>query len=310
MRRSRSKQRNKWAGSLDVLLPPTEDTVPVEMVEEMVVDDDRNLVTREDRVLLIVEDDATFARIMVDLAHARGMKVVVALRGATAISLAREFQPSAITLDVRLPDMSGWTLLDRIKHDPRTAHIPVHILSGHENNKRGFALGAMTCMPKDPDQESLDAIFDVIQRSMDRRKRALMLVAENDVRTSDISNLLGGEDIEILPVADLTAAKSLIRSRSVDAIVLDCVAEGPAIEFIEMVQTRNPLQVPAVVVWACRNLPTRRFPKFITALAWVRFDMLRPSKDFLKKLCFCCIAKKRSSPRISGRCSPKSARPT
>ncbi len=84
---------------------------------------------------------------------------MVALRGATAISLAREFQPSAITLDVRLPDMSGWTLLDRLKHDSRTAHIPVHIISGHENNKRGFALGAMSCMPKDASQESLSDIF-------------------------------------------------------------------------------------------------------------------------------------------------------
>ena len=84
----------------------------------MVVDDDRNLIAPGDRVLLIVEDDATFARIMVDLAHRRGIKAVVALRGSTAISLAREFQPGAITLDVRLPDMSGWTLLDRLKHDP------------------------------------------------------------------------------------------------------------------------------------------------------------------------------------------------
>ncbi|MGH9647098.1 MAG: ATP-binding protein, partial [Bryobacteraceae bacterium] len=142
------------AGGLDLILPPTDEKMPAEMAEEMAVDDDRSLVTPQDRVLLIVEDDTTFARIMVDLAHSRGMKVVVALRGDTAISLARQVQPSAITLDVRLPDMSGWALLDRLKHDSRTAHIPVHIISGHENNKRGFALGAMTCMPKDASQES------------------------------------------------------------------------------------------------------------------------------------------------------------
>ena len=114
----------------------------------MAVDDDRNLVEPADRVLLIVEDDATFARIMVDLARSRGIKAMVALRGSTAISLAREFQPGAITLDLRLPDMSGWTLLDTLKHDARTAHIPVHIISGHENNKRGFALGAVTASPR------------------------------------------------------------------------------------------------------------------------------------------------------------------
>ena len=248
------KAGERTPGSLDMILPPVDDTVPVEMVEEMVVDDDRNLVTREDRILLIVEDDATFARIMVDLAHSRGMKVVVALRGATAISLAREFQPSAITLDVRLPDMSGWTLLDRLKHDSRTAHIPVHILSGHENNKRGFALGAMTCMPKDGSRESQDAIFEVIQRSMDRRKKTLVVVAENEVRAADISNLLFGDDLEIVHVADLPAATETVNSKRVDAIVLDCVPEASGVEFIESVQSRSDLQVPAIVVSGIQRL--------------------------------------------------------
>src|SRR5205807_4964404 len=105
---------------VDLILPPA--SSPVE-VEDLVIDDDRNLITAADRVLLIVEDDVTFARIMLDLAHDRGLKAIVALRGSTAIALAREFRPSAITLDVRLPDMSGWTLLDRFKHDPMIAHI-------------------------------------------------------------------------------------------------------------------------------------------------------------------------------------------
>jgi CheY-like chemotaxis protein len=242
------KAGERPAGSLDLILPPADDTVPAEMVEEMVVDDDRNLVTREDRVLLIVDDDATFARIMVDLAHNRGMKVVVALRGATAISLAREFQPCAITLDVRLPDMSGWTLLDRLKHDSRTAHIPVHVLSGHENNKRGFTLGAMTCMSKDASQESRDAIFDVIQRSMERRQKTMVLAADNEVRAADISNLLTGDDLEIVHVPDLSSAAMIVNSRPVDAIVLDCIPEAEAVEFIESVQSRSMLQVPAIVV--------------------------------------------------------------
>src|SRR5207302_2110999 len=101
---------------------------------DLVVDDDRNLITPGDKVLLIIEDDITFARIMVDLAHKQNLKALIALRGSTAIGLAREFKPGAITLDVRLPDMSGWTVLDYLKHDPLTRHIPVHVISGHENN--------------------------------------------------------------------------------------------------------------------------------------------------------------------------------
>ena len=92
--------------------------------EDLVLDDDRNLIQPGDSVLLIVEDDITFARILVDLAHERGLKALVALRGSSAMSLAREFRPGAITLDITLPDMAGWTILDRLKHDPATRHIP------------------------------------------------------------------------------------------------------------------------------------------------------------------------------------------
>ena len=82
-----------------------------------------------DRTLLIVEDDAQFARVMLDLARGRGFKGIVALRGDLALALAREYKPDAITLDIRLPVVDGWTVLDRLKHDSRTRHIPVHLIS-------------------------------------------------------------------------------------------------------------------------------------------------------------------------------------
>ncbi len=239
---------------VDLILAPS-GAMPAELVEEMSVDDDRNLVESGDRVLLIVEDDATFARIMVEMARSRGLRAVVALRGSTAISLAREFQPGAITLDLRLPDMSGWTLLDSLKHEPRTAHIPVHVISGHENNKRGFALGAVTCIPKDVSQESLEGILAAVERSMDRRKKQLLLIAENDVRAADIRNLLAGDDLEIIDVPDLAAADGVLKTRAVDGVVLDWVLPDSAgIEFIEKIQAASALPVPPVVVSGSREL--------------------------------------------------------
>ncbi len=237
------------AGEMDLILSPSGSPVAKELVEEMVVDDDRNVVTRGDRVLMVVEDDATFARIMIDMAHEHGVKVVVALRGSTAISLAQEFQPAAITLDVRLPDMSGWTLLDRLKHDSRTAHIPVHIVSGHENNRRGFALGAMSCFQKGVERDELEESFRLIEHSMDSRPQTLLVIAENDVRATDIRNLLKGDDLEIVDVPTLAAANTVLASRNVDGIVLDWVLEDPAaIKFIEDVQARSSLHVPPIVV--------------------------------------------------------------
>jgi HAMP domain-containing protein/CheY-like chemotaxis protein/signal transduction histidine kinase len=243
------------ADNVDLILAPSGNPVSAELMEEMVVDDDRNLVQPGENVLLVVEDDATFARIMVDLAHSRGVKAVIALRGSTAISLAREFQPKAITLDVRLPDMSGWTLLDCLKHDSMTAHIPVHILSGHENNKRGFALGAMSCMQKDVSKESLEQVFDVIANSMQPHRKTLLLVAENEVRTNDIRALLAGDDLDIIDVSSLSAASETVASRRIDGIVLDWVwPETAGIEFIESVQSKSELYVPPVIVSGTRTL--------------------------------------------------------
>ncbi|HEX4747958.1 MAG TPA: HAMP domain-containing protein [Bryobacteraceae bacterium] len=218
-------------------------------VEDLEIDDDRNVIVYGDRVLLIVEDDPTFARIMVDMARDRGLKALVASRGSTAISLAREFEPGAITLDVRLPDMSGWTLLDRLKHDPATAHLPVHVLSGHEENRRGFALGAMSCLPKGSDKDALEEIFGIIQHSMEPRKRRLLVIAENDVRRDDIQNLIAGEDLEILNAPDVGAAMEVVGREYIDAIVLDwALTNDTGIEFIETVQGKLAPYIPPIVV--------------------------------------------------------------
>src|SRR3984893_16368663 len=126
--------------TVDIILP-TPSSAPAAVVHDIEIDDDRNLIQAGDAVLLIVEDDVTFARILVDMAHDRGIKAVVTLQGGSALSLAREFLPGAVTLDITLPDMAGWTILDRLKHDPATRHIPVHVITGDEDRRRGLALG-------------------------------------------------------------------------------------------------------------------------------------------------------------------------
>src|SRR6185312_15314750 len=162
--------------NLDVILPTPRTNVPA-VIETVTMEDDRNNIQPGDPILLIVEDDVTFARILVDLAHERNIKALVALRGATALALAREFHPGAITLDISLPDMAGWTILDRLKHDSEIRHIPVHIISGDENRRRGLALGAMTYLEKTLSQDSLKDAFTTIQHSITPRPRKLMLIS-------------------------------------------------------------------------------------------------------------------------------------
>jgi CheY-like chemotaxis protein len=222
---------------------------------DLVVDDDRNLIAAGDRVLLIVEDDVTFAKIMVDLAHKHGLKALIALRGATAMSLAREFRPGAITLDVRLPDMSGWTVLDYLKHDPVTRHIPVHVISGHENNRRGYVLGAMSCVQKAPGKEPLEEVFGMIEHSMQSRTRKLLLVTATDALRQEIHLFIGAPDVEFVDVWTAREALDAIGNEYLDGIVLDWVtSDSTGVQFIEDVQSRLAPFVPPLIVFGSRKL--------------------------------------------------------
>ena len=109
-----------------------------------------------------------------------------------ALTLAREFIPNAITLDIALPDMAGWTILDRLKHDPATRHIPVHVISGDENRRRGLALGAMTYLEKTVTKDNLIHAFDTIHHSLEPRTRKLLIVSSEEPRLAHWRAMLGG----------------------------------------------------------------------------------------------------------------------
>jgi HAMP domain-containing protein/signal transduction histidine kinase/CheY-like chemotaxis protein len=216
------------------------------LAEDLVVEDDRNNIKPGDPVLLIVEDDVTFARILVDMAHSNHLKAVVALRGATALSLAREFKPGAITLDITLPDMTGWTILDRLKHDPPTRHIPVHVISGDDNRRRGLALGAMTHLLKTVGSGSMDETFDVIQHSMKARVKKLLLVGDAP-RQDALAPVIAGADIRIVPASNASEALLLITQHEIDAIVLDVHVQDMSVS--RFVSEVHKLRRPPVILF-------------------------------------------------------------
>src|SRR2546430_2836638 len=120
----------KKASNAFVPEPQPDTTVSnITLIIENVVDDDRGSIQSGDRTLLIIEDDLNFAKIMMEMARERGFKVLVAPRGDAGLALAQQHTPSAITLDIELPGMDGWSVLDRLKHTKSPRHIPVHIIS-------------------------------------------------------------------------------------------------------------------------------------------------------------------------------------
>ena len=130
--------------------------------------DDRDDLQPDDATLLIVEDDPHYARILVDLAHDKGLKVLVAMRGADALALARQFRPTAVSLDVFLPDMLGWTVLSQLKQDPETRHIPVQIVTLDEDRQHGLARGAFSFITKPTTTEGLEAALSRASRPTPR----------------------------------------------------------------------------------------------------------------------------------------------
>ena len=141
------------------------------------------------------------------------------------MSLAREFKPGAITLDITLPDMAGWTILDRLKHDPATRHIPVHIISGDENRRRGLALGAMSYLEKAVAKDSLVEAFATIEHSAQKRIKKLLLVCTDADERQSIVDLVHAPDIEVIPVETAGEALAVVKQQYLDGIVVH-LADG------------------------------------------------------------------------------------
>jgi CheY-like chemotaxis protein/signal transduction histidine kinase len=209
-------------------LPPLSDlppamTLPSGLVELPVetVPDDRQTLEPGDAVLLIVEDDPHYARIIADLAHDQGLKVLVAMRGTEALALAREYQPTAVSLDVFLPDMLGWTVLSQLKQDPATRHIPVQVVTLDEDRQHGLARGAFSFVNKPSTTEDLEAALARIKDYVKPRRKRLLIVEDNPVEQLSIAELLGHDDIDLVTAGTGAEALAALREQAPDCIVLD-----------------------------------------------------------------------------------------
>jgi HAMP domain-containing protein/CheY-like chemotaxis protein/signal transduction histidine kinase len=191
-----------------------------EHVVEKIADDRDNLQT-DDAVLMIVEDDAHYARVLRDLARDKGFKVLVATRGAEALMLAQEYHPTAVSLDVFLPDMLGWTVLNHLKQDPATRHIPVQMLTLDEDRQHGLARGAFAFVTKPTTPEGLEAALARIKEYSAPRRKRLLVVEDNPAEQLSIKELLGYDDIDVTVAATGADAIQTVTEQAFDCVVLD-----------------------------------------------------------------------------------------
>ncbi len=213
----------------------TSDVVDSNENEQVV--DDRNTIQSGDRTLLILEDDVKFARILLDMARQKGFKGIVALQGDTGLALAQKFGPTAIMLDIGLPVMDGWTVLDRLKHDPQTRHIPVHVVSGQEKRQRSLQQGAIAHLQKPASQEALTAALTNIQGFVERPVKKLLVIDDNVAQRQSIVELLGNGDIHTTTVGTGAQALAFLKAEPFDCIVLDLgLPDMSGFELIEQIE--------------------------------------------------------------------------
>jgi CheY-like chemotaxis protein/signal transduction histidine kinase/HAMP domain-containing protein len=227
--------------------------LPAPRIEQ--VTDDREDIQPDDTVLLIVEDDPHYARVLLNLARDRGFKGLVARTGADAIALARKHTPTAISLDVFLPDMLGWTVLSELKRDVATRHIPVQIVTIEEERQYGLERGAFSYLNKPLTTDGLKDAFDRLKGFAEPRVRELLVVEDDPREQTSVVELLGHDDVNITTAGTGAEALGFLRSRPFDCVVLDLkLPDMSGFDLLTEIQGEESLKDMPIVVFTGREL--------------------------------------------------------
>jgi HAMP domain-containing protein/signal transduction histidine kinase/CheY-like chemotaxis protein len=256
------KAARKAAPTAQPGMPPPPPAEPLSAIPESPVlvnevGDDRLLIRPGDPVLLIVENDLPFARLMLEVAHEKGFKALATSFGAAALAMTREYKPDAITLDICLPDIDGWRVLERLKSDTSTRHIPVYVISTEEASERGARLGAKGILAKPiQTRQTLEQTLDQIKQFLSRSVKDLLVVTPDPLKGERIREVIGNGDIQTTMVASGHDALAILQQRQVDCLVVDPeLPDMTPASFAEEVQRELGLGDCPVIVYADQNGP-------------------------------------------------------
>lgn len=243
---------------------------PTALLPRAIVEDDRAMPSDERRILLVVEDDQTFAAILRDLAREMGFRSLVAGTAQDALNLAQQFMPSAIVLDVGLPDQSGLSVLDRLKRDVRTRHIPTHIVSGDDYTETALSLGAVGYMLKPVQREQLVEVLHKLEAKLTQGVRRVLIVEDNEVQREAVAKLLTSHDVETVSAGTAAETLALLKDQTFDCMVLDLsLPDASGYSLLETISQDDTHSFPPVIVYTGRVLASdeeeklRRYSKSI-----------------------------------------------
>jgi HAMP domain-containing protein/CheY-like chemotaxis protein/signal transduction histidine kinase len=232
------------------------------LVEYASMLDDRGLIAPGDPSVLIVEDDERFAKTLLDFAREKNFKGIVTHRGDSALSLARDFQPSAILLDIDLPDIDGLTVLDRLKRDPSTRHVPVHVISALRERERALRQGAISYINKPVSREMLQEEFTRIQKFLMGGKRSLLVVEDDMAQRESIVSLIGDSDVRIVTAETGAAAIEALSGQHFDCMVLDLtLPDISGFDLLDQLGKMPTLRDLPIVIYTAQELSRKEVTK-------------------------------------------------
>jgi CheY-like chemotaxis protein/CHASE3 domain sensor protein len=219
------------------------------------VKDDREALGGGNRVLLVVEDDSTFAGIVRDLAREMGFQCLVAATAEEALRLAREFRPNAVVLDIGLPDQSGLAVLDRLKGDVETRHIPVHVVSAADHSQAALSLGAIGYLIKPVQREALAEVLEALAAKLASTSRRVLIVEDDAVQREAVAQLLATGDVETVTVGTAAECLERLKAETFDCMVLDLtLPDASGFALLEKLQEDDSHSFPPVIVYTGHEL--------------------------------------------------------
>ena len=217
--------------------------------------DDRDRLENGKRTILIVEDDISFAHILQDLVHELQFQCIVCGTAEEGLAAARQYMPNAVVLDVSLPDSSGLSVLDRLKHDTRTRHIPVHVISAQDHAKTALSLGAMGHLIKPVKREELSHALKRLEERFVQRMRRVLIVEDDKVQRESLSKLLGTSETQTVAVGTAAECMQKLKEGSFDCMVLDLsLPDASGYSLLESLSRQEDYSMPPVIVYTGRDL--------------------------------------------------------
>ena len=217
--------------------------------------DDRLSTRTDGRRVLVIEDEPQFAHILYDLAHELGYRCLVAHGAHDGFDLAVQFLPDAVLLDMRLPDAPGLSVLQRLKDEPRTRHIPVHVISGTDHVETALHMGAIGYAMKPASREQLRQVFDKFEEKLTQKLKSVLLVEDDALQREAVTRLIGDDDVAITAVESGEEAMALLHERVFDVMITDLrLPDMQGSDLLKRMSSEDICSFPPVIVYTGRNL--------------------------------------------------------